>query len=223
MSIRKIFKLVFIILGAVLINGAYASDMDACSKLNEQNLDKCLKSIITSKTWEPLKSNLERSLKRSQNKINVRFDPTLFKTAITKVDVHNNKYTPVIVLGKNADANELLITLNHELVHYLSTFDRLAYVFKGEKIGECLTEYQLLTLLDEAEAFKSELLFWNNSPAIFKNHFKDIYFNSKLFQKRMNYEEFYKELEVSIKRDKNFVLKKYIDMGEYKQCAKNII
>lgn len=127
------------------------------------------------------------------------------------------------MLGKNADTNELLITLNHELVHYLSTFNRLAYVFKNEKIGGCLTEYQLLTLLDEAEAFKSELVFWNNSPANFKMHFKDVYFNSKLFQKRMNYEEFYKLLDANIKSDKNFILKKYIDMGEYAQCAKNII
>lgn len=197
--------------------------MDECVRLNEKKLDKCLKAIVKSSTWEPLKGNLVRALKKSKNKINIRFDSTLDRAAITKVDVENEKFNPVIVLGKNADSNELLITLNHELVHYISTFDRLAFVFKGEKIGKCLTEYQLLTLLDEADAFKAELLFWNNSPAKFKDHFKTMYFNSKVFQKRMNYEEFYKLLDVSITQDKNFILKKYIDMGEYAPCAKNII
>jgi hypothetical protein len=170
-----------------------------------------------------LKSNLETALKKSKNNLNIKYDSTLDRAAVTKVDVENNKYRPVIVLGKNTDTNELLITLNHELVHYISTFDRLSYVFKSEKIGECLTEYQLLTLLDEAEAFKAELIFWNNSLLTFKAHFKNMSFNSKLFQKRVNYEEFYKLLDVSIREDKNFILKKYIDMGEYAPCAKNII
>lgn len=206
-----------------LIPRAYSANLDSCVDLNDQKLDKCLKAIIASSPWEPLKSNLTSALKKSKNKINIRFDAALDRAAITKVDVHNNQYRPVIVLGKTTDTNEFLITLNHELVHYISTFDRLSYVFRGEKIGKCLTEYQLLTLLDEADAFKAELVFWNNAPAVFKDHFKNVFFNSKVFQKRLNYEEFYKLLDVSISADKNFILKKYIDMGEYSQCAKNII
>lgn len=212
----------FIALLAFTAHG-HASNLDVCNKLNDKNLDKCLKAIQDSSSWEPLKSNLSAALKKSPKKINIRFDSTLDRAAITKVDVDNNHYRPVIVLGKYSDSHELLITLNHELVHYISTFDRLAYVFKSEKIGKCLTEYQLLTLLDEAEAFKAELQFWNNAPAAFKDHFKDSFFNSKVFQKRVNYAEFYKLLDSSITEDKNFILKKYIDMGEYATCAKNII
>lgn len=218
-----ILKVSILIILFSFLSSANAASLDACIKLNDQTLGKCLNAIQNSSPWEPLKSNLTSALKKSKNKINIRFDSTLDRAAITKVDVLNNQYNPVIVLGKNADTHELLITLNHELVHYISTFDRLSYVFKGEKIGKCLTEYQLLTLLDEAEAFKAELMFWNNAPAAFKNHFTNTFFNSKIFQKRVNYTEFYKLLNASITEDKNFILKKYIDMGEYASCAKNII
>jgi hypothetical protein len=56
---------------------------------------------MRSSRWEPLKNNLKSALKKSKNKINIRFDTALDRTAITKVDVVNKQYQPVIVLGKN--------------------------------------------------------------------------------------------------------------------------
>ena len=215
-----------IFLSALLVffsSEAFPGTMDSCLNLSDIKLPACMKEIVASSTWEPLKSNLASSLKKSNNTLNIKFDSKLGRAAITKVELKNNHYVPVIVLGKNADAHELLITLNHELVHYLSTFDRLAFVFDGAKIGNCLSKYQLMTLKDEAIAFDMEVLFWNNAPAEFKNHFKNIFFNSKIFQKKLNYDEFYKLLQHNVAEDKNFILKKYIDMGEYSQCAKGII
>lgn len=218
-SIKKAVVIPFVLLSSSLSAGT----MDSCEKISEATLSKCIQEIQVSSSWEPLKSNLATALIKSQNNINIKFDPTLDRSAITKVEVQNNRYVPVIILGKSADSNELLITFNHELVHYVSTFDRLAHVYDGVKIKKCLTKYQLLTLQDEAYAFKAELDFWNNSPQSFKDYFKNSFFNSKVFQKKVNYDEFYKLLDKNLAEDKNFILKKYIDMGEYSQCAKEII
>lgn len=218
-SIKNAVMMVFVLLSSSLSAGT----MDSCEKISEVTLSKCIQEITVSSNWEPLKSNLAAALIKSQNNINIKFDPTLDRSAITKVEVQNNRYVPVIILGKNADSNELLITFNHELVHYISTFDRLAHVYDGVKIKKCLTRYQLLTLQDEAYAFKAELDFWNNSPQNFKDYFKNSFFNSKVFQKKVNYDEFYKLLDKNLAEDKKFILKKYIDMGEYSQCAKEII
>jgi len=216
-------KILVLTISAFLNSFVFAGTMDSCEKISNATLEKCIQEIIASSSWEPLKSNLAAALIKSQNNINIKFDPSLDRSAITKVEVQNNRYAPVIILGKNADSNELLITFNHELVHYVSTFDRLAHVYDGVKMNKCLTRYQLLTLQDEAYAFKAELDFWNNSPSTFKEHFKNIFFSSKIFQKKINYDEFYKLLDKSLSQDKNFILKKYIDMGEYSQCAKEII
>lgn len=212
-----------LIMFALISSYAFSGTMDSCEKMTDVTLGKCIQEIKDSSNWEPLKSNLTAALIKSKNSINIKFDPSLDRAAITKVEVQNNSYVPVIILGKNADTNELLITFNHELVHYISTFDRLIHVYDGLKIKNCLTKYQLLTLQDEAYAFKAELDFWNNSPMAFKEYFKKSFFNSKVFQKKVNYEEFYKLLDKSLVQDKNFILKKYIDMGEYSQCAKEII
>ncbi len=221
---KEVFiKIITLTIFVSLNSHLYAGTMDSCEKISDATLGKCIQEITASSTWEPLKSNLAQALIKSQNNINIKFDPSLDRSAITKVEVQNNRYVPVIILGKSADSNELLITFNHELVHYVSTFDRLAHVYDGVKIKSCLTRYQLLTLQDEAYAFKAELDFWTNSPISFKEHFKNIFFNSKVFQKKVNYEEFYKLLDKSLSQDKNFILKKYIDMGEYSQCAKEII
>lgn len=198
--------------------------MKSCENLNEVKLTKCVQEIIESSLWEPLKSNLAAALKRSHdNVLNVKFDGGLDRAAITKVEFINGHYVPVIVLGKSNDNHELLIILNHELIHYLSTFERISLLTNNNHIGKCLTEYQLATLKDEAPAFDQELVFWNNAPVKFKNHYKNNFFYSKIFKKKLKYEEFYKLLNRSISEDKNFILKKYIDMGEYSQCAKNII
>ncbi|MEA9355323.1 hypothetical protein SHI21_03885 [Bacteriovorax sp. PP10] len=198
--------------------------MKSCEKLDESKIKKCSQEIIEFSVWEPLKSNLIAALKKSHNNVlNIKFDSSLDRAAITKVEFMNGHYIPVIILGKSGDTNELLITLNHELVHYLSTFERISLLSGSKKIEKCLTEYQLATLKDEAPAFKAELIFWNNAPEKFKTHFKNDFFYSKLFKKKLNYDEFYRLLVMSISADKNFILKKYIDMGEYSQCAKNII
>lgn len=216
-------KILVLTISALLSSPVFSGAMDSCEKISEASLGKCIQEIIASSTWEPLKSNLTAALIKSQNNINIKFDPGLDRSAITKVEMQNNRYVPVIILGKSTDSSELLITFNHELVHYVSTFDRLAHVYDGVKINKCLTRYQLLTLQDEAYAFKAELDFWNNSSLTFKEHFKNSFFNSKIFQKKVNYDEFYKLLNKSLSQDKNFILKKYIDMGEYSQCAKEII
>jgi hypothetical protein len=214
----------FLLAICILISSpVFTGTMDSCEKISGTSLGKCVQEIIASSNWEPLKSNLAAALVKSQNNINIKFDPSLDRSAITKVEVQNNRYVPVVVLGKSTDRHELLITFNHELVHYISTFDRLAHVYDGVKINKCLTKYQLLTLQDEAYAFKAELDFWNNSPLTFKEHFKNSFFNSKVFQKKVNYDEFYKLLDKNLSQDKNFILKKYIDMREYSQCAKEII
>lgn len=197
--------------------------MKSCENLDEVKLNKCIQQIVGANLWEPLKSNLVLALKKSNNVLNVKFDPQLDRAAITKVEFINDHYVPVIVLGKSEDHNELLIILNHELIHYLSTFERISLLSNSNQIGKCLTGYQLATLKDEAPAFNMELIFWNNAPVNFRNHFKDSFFHSKIFKKKVKYDEFYKLLTKNISKDKNFILKKYIDMGEYSQCAKNII
>lgn len=198
--------------------------MKSCEKLDEAKITQCSQEIIKFSIWEPLKSNLVEALRKSHNNIlNIKFDSSLDRAAITKVEFMNGYYVPVIVLGKSGNTNELLITLNHELVHYLSTFERIGLLSGSNKIGKCLTEYQLATLKDETPAFNAELIFWNNAPDKFKNYFKNDFFYSKLFKKKLNYDEFYRLLGMSIGTDKNFILKRYIDMGEYSQCAKNII
>lgn len=220
--ILKLFTITFIFI-IVLGGEAFSGTMDSCENLSEKKLKKCLDEIIASSSWEPLKSNLSAALKKTNNKINIKFDPKIDRAAITKVEVKNQQYVPVIIMGKNTDALEMLITLNHEMVHYLSTFDRLALVFNNEKIGNCLTEYQLKTLKDESDAFMRELDFWKNAPEDFRKHFSKIYFQSKVFNKKLNYDEFYSLLEKNMAADKNFILKKYIDWGDYLPCAKNII
>lgn len=207
----------------LFISHLFAGSLDSCEKISETTLNKCIQEIIVSSNWEPLKSNLAVALVKSQNSLNVKFDPSLDRAAITKVEVQGKRYVPVIILGKSTDSSELLITFNHELVHYISTFDRLAHVYNGIKIKKCITKYQLLTLQDEAFAFNAELEFWNNSSISFKEHFKNNYFNSKIFQKKVNYEEFYKLLDKNLSVDRNFILKKYIDLGEFSQCAKELL
>ena len=136
---------------------------------------------------------------------------------ITKKD---KKIIPVMTLSLTEHPYEVLITMNHETVHYANSQRLLRLISKNHKLKDCITEFQWAELKDETKAFHSEIKFWNNAPSWFRNGLHDFKFDSKLLElKQTNYEEYYKVLKTKLKSDGNFIVKRYVELGKAPQCA----
>lgn len=145
------------------------------------------------------------------------------RQAITKYELNNGKFHATVIIGPTEDVNEFLITLNHELIHYLSFKERVHLITNPNKLSNCLTPYQLETLKDETSAFKAEISFWENSPSEFKKDFKDKTFESKLLNLKSDYAGYYSKLKANLKKEPNYILQRYIDLGEYPKCALKLL
>lgn len=131
---------------------------------------------------------------------------------------------PKISLSKKSDAYDLLITINHEIVHYANS-KRLQELFdKGEKIDHCISPYRMALLENEKLAYLSEIYFWKTSPEWFKNEQKRTHFNSRILGRdKLTYAEYYRRLEEILVTDGNFVAKRYIELGKYPKCAAKLL
>ena len=64
-----------------------------------------------------------------------------------------------------------------------------------------------------------EIKFYQSSPPWFKKAADLKKFDSKLLNKKdINYSEYYKVLTTKLKKNKNFISDRYIELGEYPQC-----
>lgn len=191
-----------------------------CKKINSDNFKICLNQTLSGKLWPPLSLNLKII---DLKKVQIKFDPKLDRDALTKYEFIEKKLKPVIIIGPAEDMNELLISLNHEVIHYINFSQRLNLIADSKKNDNCLTSYQLATLKDETLAFEAEIEFWENSPKVFKKHFDKKIFYSRLTERKNSYSDYYLFLKQKLSEDRNFILKKYIDLGEYPNCAKSLL
>lgn len=180
---------------------------------------KCIKTLLLEeKLWGNFHTNykLAKSLWNIAPEFQFR---SLNKQGEQKLEKHGNALIPLIVLPSIADPFEIVITLNHEIVHYLHLFNLLKFIKDNNKINHCLTAYKLGLLKDEGPAFKEEIIFWEQSPMWFKAHFINETFTSRLLERKVSYAEYYKILKEKIKADPFFIEKRYIDFGEQPKCA----
>jgi hypothetical protein len=78
-------------------------------------------------------------------------------------------------------------------------------------------------LKDESVAFREEIYFWEQSPVWFKKHFDKQFFQSRLLEKNVSYKEYYEILKQKMDADARFIEKRYIALGEYPLCVKELL
>jgi len=200
--------------------------LNTCKSINTL---ECLSSILSLISGPYLWSNTDKLFLKGKQTWD--FAPFLIQVvedlnsqAKVKLVEHNNSFIPALLLGKSDSPYDLLITLHHEIYHY-STFSNAAKYFnENQKIHNCATRYQIELAKDEVLAFQKEIDFYNQSPDWFKKEANQKKFDSKLLSlKNTTYSQYYKILKDKIDQDKNFIIKKYIEFGEYPQCLLKII
>lgn len=130
------------------------------------------------------------------------------------------KLRPKISLSRKSDPFELMITINHEIVHFGNSEVLRKHFSDKKRVKDCLTPFELALLENERLAFLSEVYFWKTSPAWFKNEMKRFHFNSKLLgADRVTYKDYYERLEKELSSDRNFVAKRYVELGKFPKCA----
>lgn len=193
-----------------------ASDFFKCIKPED-----CITSLLEKeKLWGNLKSNYEKGVSIWKMAPVIRVN-SMKKSGEQKLEKKENTLVPVITIPPNLNPYELVITLNHEILHFLNSHKSLNFLTDNTKINGCLTKYQLELLKDETLAFQEEIYFWTQSPAWFKKHFETDFFESRLLGRKVNYKEYYDQLDKELKKDQHFVVKKYISLGEYPKCAES--
>lgn len=130
------------------------------------------------------------------------------------------EFIPKISLSKSADAYELLITINHELVHFANSGSLKKLYGDKKKINGCITPYRLELLRNEQSAYFSEIYFWKMSPEWFKNEQKRSHFDSRILGKeKILYKDYYVQLEAQLVRDPYYIARRYIEFKKYPKCA----
>jgi hypothetical protein len=182
--------------------------------------ESCIETLLThEKLWGNFYSNYLTGISLWKVKPNFKFSP-LKKQGEQRLEQKDQKLIPVINLPPISDPYEVAITLNHEIVHFVHLHNNLKFFDETKKINGCLTRYQLLLLKDESSAFKEEINFWDQSPKWFKEHFNGQSFESRLIEKKTTYAEYYQILKEKMNKDVFFVEKRYVELGEYPECAK---
>lgn len=141
------------------------------------------------------------------------------------ITLENDKASPSLTLSsKNSTLPEVILTANHELVHYANSKNLIAAIpARKELIKHCITRYQELVLADENRAFRSELKFWKTAPKWFKDQLAKVRFNSRFTGiQNSSYEQHYAFIEKSFRSDAAFASHKYVQLGEYPACANDI-
>lgn len=185
--------------------------------------ESCINKLVgKEKIWGRLNSNYDKTKRLWKKNPTVRFQ-ILGKEGEQKIEKIGNEFIPLIVLPQISDPYELVISLNHELVHSVNSHSSLKYIGDNEKINNCLTRYRLEQLKDEGAAFREEIHFWEQSPKWFRKHFANQFFESKLLEKKLSYEEYYKILKQKMGAEVHFIEKRYIALGEYPICAKDLL
>ena len=78
-------------------------------------------------------------------------------------------------------------------------------------------------LRDEPRAFLKELEFYENSPEWFRKGADKVKFNSRLLGLRdTTYSQYYKKLREEVSKNGEFIVKRYIELGEYPPCITTI-
>lgn len=213
-------RLVFFILFITL--ASQARDLSNCKNVSQKTWAACSKQLLEFPAWSPLKENLKSAKEKSNGLISTNYDPKLHNSGLAKLEKNGHRAFPVIIFGSYENLNELLITFNHELVHYNNLFTQEHLAFDVKKLKNCITPYRLELLKDETRAFLAEIQFWKNAPVSFRESFKNK-FSSRLLKKTVSYSEYYKLLEEKLMSDSKFIEKRYIEMNEYPSCARELI
>lgn len=183
--------------------------------------ESCVETMLAhEKLWGNFYSNYITGITLWKVKPFFRFS-SLKKQGEQRLEQKDQTLTPVIILPPISDPYEMAITLNHEIVHFVHLHNNLKLIGDNKKINDCLTRYQLSLLKDESSAFKEEINFWEQSPKWFKEHFNGQSFESRLIEKKTTYVEYYQILKEKMSKEIFFVEKRYVELGEYPECAKN--
>ena len=150
------------------------------------------------------------------------FDPSVKVSGQIKMLPVGEKLLPGLILNPNISSEELLLTLHHEIYHFASMKEAFKDFFVKEKVGGCLTPYQLALLKDETPAYEREYQFYEKAPKWFRDSLKKIQVESQLFQLKMSLAQFYDMLSQKLKIEKNFIARRYIELGQYPACASQL-
>lgn len=154
----------------------------------------------------------------------IQYVKDLNSQAKVKLIKHGDKYIPSLQLGKADTPYDLLISIHHEIYHYSSHSKAAKHFYDNSKINNCVTKYQLSLAKDELPAFEKEISFYRKSPDWFKEGANSKKFNSKLLgKKNITYSEYYRILKSQIKKNKNFIINRYVELGEYPKCIKLLL
>jgi hypothetical protein len=179
--------------------------------------------LTSDEAWEPLASNMRRATALFGHAPRIQFNRDTTRSGSTQFEVIDGKLVPVLILTPEEDPLETLITLNHEMTHAVSLASRQRHLGDAKKLSDCLTRYQLLTLEDEAPAFRSELQFWQKAPQSFRDHFRGRAFASRLIGSTGDYDAYYKTLQSMMNRDPNAILRRYVQLGQAPACALKLL
>lgn len=130
------------------------------------------------------------------------------------------KLIPRITLSPKADPFELLITINHELVHFGNSENIKKLYAVSKKKADCVNDYELALLNNEKQAYLSEVYFWRSAPEWFRNEMKRFHFNSRLLgEAKVTYADFYAKLGKSMADESKFITRRYVELGKFPKCA----
>ncbi len=147
------------------------------------------------------------------------FDPSTKVSGQIKMFPVKDQMLPGLILSPKLGVEELLLTLHHEIYHFASMREAFNDFYKQNKVEGCVSPYQLALLKDETPAYIREYQFYEKSPKWFKKALSKVVVDSRLFGSKMNLEEFYRNLDHQIKMDKKFIVRRYVELGQYPKCA----
>lgn len=192
---------------------------------------KCQAAFVSILSNDVLWGDVSKNIKKGdlvwkEEPLNLELVTDDDKEGEFSIILNNGKPMPFLRLSsKKSLLPEILLTVNHELVHYANSKELVETIPKrNDFVDNCITEYQKVVLKDENRAIKSELDFWNSSPPWFKEKLKNIRFNSKFTGlKQSSYKEHYAYIESQFQKDELFGSTMYIRLGEYPSCSQKII
>ena len=202
----------------------YSSFLDKCSRKNGQRDDAAcvheLESLLSQgKIWGATANNFRKGALAWQVPLQIDFQARKGDEGDFQIIDRHGELVPRISLSRDSDPFELLITINHELVHYAHSDELKAHISGDKKLNGCLLPFQKAILDNEMEAYLEEIKFWKEAPEWFRGA-SGAHFNSRLLGKRqVNYPEYYLKLESEIGSDASFIPKRYIALGKFPSCA----
>ena len=200
--------------------------LQACSKT--QNL-KCLQAIITILSGPFLWGDTHTLFSLGKQRLNfapfqIEYKKNLGAQAKVQLVKYKDQFLPTLFLGDADGPYDLLLTLHHEMHHYSQMAETMKYFWDSAKINNCTTKYRIEMLKDEPRAFKKELEFYESSPQWFRKGADSVKFNSRLLNlKNITYSRYYKDLRKELNKNKDFIIERYIQMGEYDPCTRLLL